>query len=205
MHDEIIDKKQGSVLEILKKFSDKFGMVGGTACALVLGHRQSIDFDLFANADFSNLDIIKKIKGLGFSIDRNLVDEKGQFTCVIKGVKFTFLYFPFAVKLKNQWNDIIKLPDLATLCALKAYTLGRRSKWKDYVDLYFSFESGITLNEIVAKAEIVFQNEFNTKLFRSQLAYHQDIDKSEKIIYMPNKEVTDKKIEAKLIAISLEK
>ena len=204
MHDKIIDKKQALVMAILKKFSDKFGMVGGTAFALMLGHRQSIDFDLFTNSDFNNLDLVKKIKGQGFSIDRILVDEKGQFICVIKGVKFTFLYFPFPVKFKNQWNDIIKLPDLTTLCALKAYTLGRRSKWKDYVDLYFSFESGVKLKEIVDTAKSVFRNEFNAKLFRSQLAYHEDIDRSEEIIFMPGKKVEVKKIEQELVTISLE-
>ncbi|MDP3994607.1 MAG: hypothetical protein Q8P91_02155 [bacterium] len=45
--------------------------------------------------------------------------------------------------------------------------------------------------------------EFNERLFRIQLAYHQDLDYSETIEYMPNFAVDDKVIKQKLTAISL--
>ena len=37
----------------------------------------------------------------------------------------------------ENFEDIINIPDLPTLAAMKTYALGRRGKWKDYVDLYF--------------------------------------------------------------------
>ncbi len=46
MHKEILSKKQIDFFPHLKKFSNDFGLVGGTAIAFHLGHRQSIDFDL---------------------------------------------------------------------------------------------------------------------------------------------------------------
>ena len=61
MHKEIFTKEQIKLLPLLFEFSKDFGMVGGTAIALHLGHRQSIDFDLFSFQPFDNSRIRKKI------------------------------------------------------------------------------------------------------------------------------------------------
>ena len=47
MHKEIFTKEQTDLLPLIKEFSKDFILVGGTAIALHIGHRQSIDFDLF--------------------------------------------------------------------------------------------------------------------------------------------------------------
>ena len=76
------------------------------------------------------------------------------------------------------------MPELLDLSAMKAYALGRRSKWKDYVDLYFLIKSHYTINEISDKAKEYYNDLFSEKLFREQLAFHKDIDYSEPIEYM---------------------
>ena len=48
MHKEILTEKQANLLTLVKAYSSKFGLVGGTAIALQIGHRRSIDFDLFS-------------------------------------------------------------------------------------------------------------------------------------------------------------
>ncbi len=52
-HKEILTKEQIKLLPLLGKFSKDFGLVGGTAVALHLGHRRSLDFDLFSSKKFS--------------------------------------------------------------------------------------------------------------------------------------------------------
>lgn len=47
MHLEILSENQKKLFPILKSFSRKYYFVGGTAIALHIGHRKSIDFDLF--------------------------------------------------------------------------------------------------------------------------------------------------------------
>jgi hypothetical protein len=47
MHEEILTKNQLELLSLIRVFNRSFYLVGGTAIALYLGHRQSIDFDLF--------------------------------------------------------------------------------------------------------------------------------------------------------------
>ena len=83
---------------------------------------------------------------------------------------------------------------------MKAFALGRRAKWKDYVDLYFIMRDYYSISEIIKKANQIFKKEFNEKIFRTQLAYFKDIDYSEAVIFMPGLEVNEEKIKQELIA-----
>lgn len=53
MFDNILTENQKKILPLIKIFSPDFYLVGGTAIALQIGHRRSIDFDLFSDKDFS--------------------------------------------------------------------------------------------------------------------------------------------------------
>ncbi len=76
------------------------------------------------------------------------------------------------------------MPDLLTLAAMKAYALGGRAKWKDYVDLYFLLKDHFSLPQISEKSKALFGPLYNEKLFREQLCYFQDIDYSEKVDFI---------------------
>ncbi|MDP2946162.1 MAG: nucleotidyl transferase AbiEii/AbiGii toxin family protein [bacterium] len=202
MRKEILTVEQLELLPLVKSFGDDFGLVGGTAIALHLGHRRSIDFDLFSLKEFDNGEIRKKI--LKFNqIDQVIRDEAGQFSLQIKGVRFTFLSFSYPIIFSEDLENIIKLPDLLILAAMKAFALGRRAKWKDYIDLYFTARKYKGIKEICEKAQEIFGKEFNEKLFRAQLAYFVDINYSEAIIFMPGFEISDEKIKQELIEFSL--
>jgi len=203
MHKEILTPEQKDLLPILKMFSDKFGMVGGTAIALHIGHRRSIDYDLFTDRKFHNATIQKKISVIS-PIDTVIWDEAEQYTVILRGVRFTFLQYPYSIDYSQKLNEIIKLPDLLTLAAMKAHTLGRRAKWKDYVDLYFIIKHYHGIHEIIAKAKDIFKQEFNEKLFRVQLSYYNNMDYSEKIYYLPGFETKDSVIKNALTQYSLE-
>ena len=57
----------------------------------------------------------------------------------------TFYNFPYKIKASAYLDKTIQLPDLLTLAAMKAFALGNRGKWKDYVDLYFILKITIRL------------------------------------------------------------
>lgn len=203
MHKEILTKEQTALLPLVKQFAKDFFLVGGTAIALHLGHRRSIDFDLFSFQPFDNMQIRKKLIKQA-DIERVFVDRSGELSLMIRGVKITFLYYPFKIVAKNKFDGAIVLPSPLDLAAMKAYALGRRAKWKDYVDLYFVIKHHHGIKEIVKKAKSIFASEFNEKLFRSQLAYFYDIDRSEEVIFMNGFHVSDKEIEKQLQRYSLE-
>lgn len=202
MHKEILTKEQKKLLPLLKSFAPDFGLVGGTAVALHLGHRHSVDFDLFTDKRFDNLKIRKKILSQK-KIENVLRDEDGEYTIVIGGARLTFFCYPFKINFSEKLAGVIKLPDLLTLAAMKAHALGRRAKWKDYVDIYFIMAGHYPLGKIVARAKQIFAAEFNEKMFRTQLAYFKDIDYTEKIIYLKNFAVPDETVKKKLIEFSL--
>lgn len=204
MHKEILTQEQINLLPLLKKFSDDFFLVGGTAIAFYIGHRRSIDFDLFSFKEFKNLNIKRRILRT-IKIEKIYVNKLGEFTISIKGVKITFFQYPFEIKTQDKVNNIIRIPDLLTLAAMKAYALGQRAKWKDYIDLFFVIKNYYGIDKIIKKAKQIFSSEFNEKIFRVQLAYFKDIDYSEKIIYMKNYETDDKIIQRALINFSLAK
>ena len=202
MHKEVLTKEQVEFLPLVKLFYNDFGLVGGTAVALHIGHRRSVDFDLFTDDKFNNLTIRRKIKK-NTKIDGVIVDRLDEFTFVAKGVKFTFFCFPYKINYSKRLDNIIKLPDLLTLAAMKAFSLSRRAKWKDYVDLYFVIRDYYSVEEIIKKANQVFSTEFNEKIFRAQLAYSKDIDYTEKVIYMKGFKTDDEIVKKNLIKFIL--
>ena len=203
MHRDIFTDAQEKLLPMVKSFSKKFGLVGGTAVALHLGPRESIDLDCFSFDAFSNYAVKAKIVKHR-AIDTVLVHRKGEYTFLIDKVKFTFFQFPYKLNFSEPFDDIIKLPDILTLAAMKAFALGRRAKWKDYVDLYFILKANHTIAEITAKGKEIFGNEFNEKIFRVQLAYVDDIDYTEQVIYRDGFSIDDDITKKALVEYSLE-
>ena len=94
------------------------------------------------------------------------------------------------------------MPDLLHLAAMKAYALGRRAKWKDYLDLYFIMRDHFSLSDVIKKAETIFPALFSPKLFRQQLCYFDDVDYTEEVIYMPGREVGEEEVKGFLINIA---
>ena len=203
MHDEIFSDKQKELLNLLRSFTASFGLVGGTAVALQIGHRRSVDFDL-ATCDALKTENIRSLVRENYSIDATIVDEKNELSIVVNTVKLTFFKYPFNVTFDLPLNNIINMPDLLTLASMKAYALGRRAKWKDYVDLFFILKK-YTIHELTKRSKEIFKNEFNEKLFREQLSYFEDIDYTEKIDYMDGFITEDNTIKETLTIISLQK
>ena len=201
MHPDILTPNQLQILPLIKTFSKDFGLVGGTAIAYYLGHRRSIDFDLFSPKTFSILSARNKINKL-FKIEQTLVQGDGELTVMVNNVKLTLFNFPYHITYDSQFENIIKIPDLLTLAAMKAFALGQRAKWKDYVDLYFITKK-YSLAQIIKKTIELFGNEFNEKLFRVQLAYFDDVDYSEEVEYMEGFQIPDSEVKKSLEKISL--
>ncbi|MCU0643705.1 MAG: nucleotidyl transferase AbiEii/AbiGii toxin family protein [bacterium] len=186
MHEEILTKSQIDLLPLIRIFNRSFYLVGGTAIALYLGHRQSIDFDLFNPKSFNRKSIQTKILENDYHIDKTLIATNEEYTLIANNVKLTFYNFPFDIPHKSRFKNIISLPSLLDLAAMKAYALGRRAKWKDYIDLYFIFKYHYSLTELCNRTTELFNDLFSEKLFRSQLSYFDDIDHSEPVSYAVN-------------------
>lgn len=149
MYKEVLTAQQGELLPLLRVFSKKFYLVGGTAIALQIGHRRSIDFDLFTKKALGAQAILNQIKRSNYRVNSTLTQSSEELTIVVEGIKTTFFSYPFSIRVDVELEDIIKMPGLLDLSAMKAYAMGRRNKWKDYVDLYFLLKYHLPLRKIV--------------------------------------------------------
>lgn len=202
MFPNILNRNQAELLSLIKQFKREYFLVGGTAIALQIGHRISIDFDLFKNSKINPSRIIEKISNTKYQylVTRRVYE---QLNVTIHDVKFTFFEYPFTINPIVSFADVARMPELIELAAMKAYALGRRSKWKDYVDLYFLIKNHCTIEETSSVANRIYGQLFSEKLFRAQLSYFNDIDYSEPIEYtIPA--VSEKEIKEFLIEKAIE-
>ncbi len=189
MHQEAITLKAGQLLSALIKFKPlkNFCLVGGTALALQIGHRVSVDFDWFGQKPLPK-NLLKQIKDF-FSGRKILVDvlKTEELTVRIDGVQITFLQYPFPWTEKPLPQNGFFMASVGQIAAMKAQTINRRSVLKDYVDLYFIFKNRYAdLNDIINKSKTAFKEEFNPRLFLEQLVYMEDIA-DEKMEFLKNR------------------
>lgn len=203
MHPDILTIEQAKLWPLIAKFAPQFYLVGGTALALQYGHRRSIDFDLFTPDLFENQRIRRMITR-GNKITATRMMSQGEMTLRVDEIKMTFFQFEYPIEHGVWYEKLISMPDDLTIGAMKAFAMGQRNKWKDYVDLYFILQHH-SIQTIIEKAEELFGGgEFNARLFREQLAYHADISYREEVEWMPGVEVPREEILAKLIEAATE-
>jgi len=184
MFKNILTANQLKLLPLVKEFSRDYYLVGGTAIALHLGHRRSIDFDLFTSGRIKKQSIKRTIDRYKCPVSDVLFEDSEQLHLIVHNVKLTFFSYPYQIDAPVDFEQIIQIPDILTLAAMKAYALGGRAKWKDYVDLYILLRDHFTLAKISEKSKDIFGVYYNEKLFREQLCYFQDVDYSEKVDFV---------------------
>lgn len=176
MHYEALTDEGKQLFPSLLKF-DGFYFAGGTALALQIGHRISVDFDLFSSEDIDK-SLLQKVKRVfeDFTVSLS-INNLNELTVFVQNVKITFLKYPFPLMKDFVSLDGIPALSVVEIAATKAYAIGRRGTYKDYVDLYFIISEGhSSLKEIIDLADKKFDSEFNSRLFLEQLIFMDDID-----------------------------
>lgn len=188
MHQEAITSKAKKLIKPLSSL-DNFYLADDTGLALQIGHRQSIDFDFFTPETLKGT--LGKIETM-FSPEIS-VNQHDQLTVMINSVQVSFISYPYPIFGQfNNWQGL-KILTPKTIAVMKAYALGRRATFKDYVDLYYIINLNICpLNEIINSAGKIFGTKFNDRLFLEQLVFLEDV-KQENIKFL-DQPVTKKKI-----------
>ncbi len=202
MHEGVLTKQGKEIYSKLNRFK-AFYLAGGTALALQIGHRISVDFDLFSDKKIPKNLLAETKKIFSGQTIIPSVNNADELTVFINGIKITFLKYPFpAIKSFVEYKGI-KLLSIAELAATKAYTVGRRGSFKDYIDLYFLIvEKHVSLQGIIKLAEKKYDTDFNGRLFLEQLIYLEDI--TDLNIHFLKKPVSKKQIR-KFFEMQIEK
>ena len=182
MFTDILDKQRLEVWQRLTELKNSGLLAGGTALAMQLNHRISYDFDIFCDKAIEERFLIKVRKTFWEYEVTPVVDSGDELTVLLSGnIKLTWLYFPF-LKLEDVVKtDSLDMFSVNDLLANKAYAIGRRKTWRDYVDVYWSLKNKIIdLNKLIALASKKFDGVFSEKLFLEQLVYFDDVE--EKVV-----------------------
>ncbi len=165
------------LLELLKKimqvseFND-FNLVGGTALALQIGHRNSIDIDLFGNVEINEKKFTRILNNFGiFEVFKR---SKNILITSINGIKVDFVSYDYPLLLDLQVIDGIRLLSKQDIAAMKLNAIVGRGSKKDFIDLYFLLFD-FTLSEIV---EFYLKKYFDGSKFQilKSLTYFEDAD-----------------------------
>lgn len=176
MHPEAIKSEQKKVFEKLKHFPE-FYLAGGTALALQIGHRISIDFDLFSEKEISP-QFLNKVRRIFKEFKTEIViNHSEQLSIKANGIKIDFVKYnfrPIADLINFRDVKLLSTPEIA---AAKAHTIGRRITLKDYIDLYFILkEKFISLPKLITICKKKYKDEFNERLFLEQLISLEEVE-----------------------------
>ena len=173
-----IPKATQSHLEILAKkriFKD-FYLVGGTAVALHLGHRISVDLDFFTPKNFRPRELERKLRRTGKFKREVLADE--TLTGIFNNINLSFLYYEYPLlETPLGWLGF-KIASLSDLGCIKIDTISSRSKKRDFIDLYFICQEKKGFLELWKLFEKKYKDIDYSKIhiFKS-LAYFEDAEK----------------------------
>lgn len=129
-----------ATLELLKKLMcfDVFKnmrLVGGTALALQIGHRKSIDLDFFGNIDFQNVYTAKTFANFNKVVI--LKSSKNINIFSIDDVKVDFVNYDYPWLQGELVIDGIRLAGFEDIAAMKLAAITGRGSRKDFIDIYF--------------------------------------------------------------------
>lgn len=129
------DTLRGLKLIGKEKWLDFAYLAGGTALALRLGHRQSVDFDFFTPKKFDELIILTQLKKTGQYTPEQTAWRtiRGQFF----HVSFSLFYYEYPVLQKSDDYWGVKVAGLKDIAAMKINAIEDRGSKRDFIDLYF--------------------------------------------------------------------
>lgn len=158
-----------------------FNLVGGTALSLQIGHRKSIDIDLFTTLDFDAQDLAGHLSST-YRAEEIRTLKNGIF-CFIENVKVDLIAHQYPILYPLKIEDGIRMLSVEDIAAMKlSAILNNGSRLKDFIDMYFLLER-IPLG-IITAASVQKYPDVNIQIAHAALLYHKDINIQEKIEFL---------------------
>jgi hypothetical protein len=153
-----------------------FVLYGGTAIALRLGHRQSVDFDFFSAAALDKEAIRNRLAFMPGS--EPLQDEQNTLTVLLSNkVKVSFfggLSFGRYGHPEMTSDGVLCVASMDDLMALKLKVLLQRIEARDYVDIAEMLRANVSLEKGLAIATAMFAPNFSPNIALKALVYFEE-------------------------------
>ena len=172
-----------------------FVLVGGTSLALQMGHRLSVDLDLFTDTDF-NEEVLRSYleKAYGFRAD---FMERSTIKGEINNVQIDCIAhcYPWLKTFQNE--DNLRIAQLEDICAMKLNAIaGNGTRIKDFIDIAY-LSTVFSLHQMLGFYEQKYHS--NTLMPLKGLIFFDDINKNEPVRMADGKPLQWKRIENRLL------
>jgi len=175
----ILEAPQKRLWGELKEVPSSFVLCGGTAVALRLGHRFSIDFDFFGSKKFDPDELYETIPWL----DQSKIIQKAAntLTCVVDRdgpVQVSFFGVP-----KIKWiqtpsivsENALRVASLLDMAGMKVAVVQKRAETKDYIDIdALIVQGGISLSQALSAGKLLYGSLFHPQNTLKALSYYED-------------------------------
>jgi predicted nucleotidyltransferase component of viral defense system len=173
---------------------NSFYLVGGTALALQLGHRVSIDLDLFTSEPFDPNELIQKMtEKSNFSV---VSEGSGMVISTIDDIKVDFVKMSYPILFPSVLEEQVRMLDIRDIAAMKLKAVTQRGSKKDFYDIYFLLQV-MSLDEIIR----LFREKFKQyEIFHviKSLTYFEDAENNADPIVF-DKKLTWQKVKTEII------
>ncbi len=147
-------------------------LVGGTALALQIGHRKSIDLDLFGMVEINSLELNQELQAYGTLVLRNSGKRVHQFT--INGIHLDIVQYDYPWLEAEICEHSVRLAAMPDIAAMKLAAITNRGTKKDFIDLAFLL-SHFSLSQMLSFYRQKF-NDGSEFLVIKSLVYFDDAD-----------------------------
>jgi hypothetical protein len=173
---DILPAAQQRLWTELNEVPPEFVLYGGTAIALHLGHRESIDFDFFGNKTFDPAKLMPKLPFMASaqitqrepSTLTGTVDRDGLVKVSFFGVPNILRLLPPHVAEDNG----LKVASLLDLAGTKVSVVQARAEARDYIDIDAIMRNGdVDLPTALAAGQAIYGSEFNPQITLKALSF----------------------------------
>ena len=176
----------GLLIELMQKpYLQEFSLVGGTALSLQIGHRISIDLDLFTTKAFDTNELKSKLED-DYPVFQVLLESQNTLITTINDIKVDFIRFKYGFTYPIIIEKEIRLADIKDIAPMKLDAITGRGQKKDFFDLYFLLKK-YALPEMFDLYQAKY---LHTTIFHviKSITYFQDADTE------PDPVIIDKKV-----------
>ncbi|MDO8721208.1 MAG: nucleotidyl transferase AbiEii/AbiGii toxin family protein [Syntrophales bacterium] len=174
---ETISSDTCKLIEKIKNspWLSSYYLAGGTALALHLGHRTSIDLDFFTESEVEEMTIVDHLRTEG-----NLrLDHMGSGTIVgnLDGVRISIFKYPYRLlDSLIKWNGL-NVASIRDIALMKIVAIFQRGSIKDFIDLFFVVRKFKPIDVLIAELSIKYGGvQFNTNHILRSLCYFEDAE-----------------------------
>jgi hypothetical protein len=178
---ERLPSQQRRLWDELGSIGFEFVLYGGTAIALHLGHRESVDFDFFGSKEFAPSTLLPRFS---FLASATVIQQAPNTLSAIvdRGgpVKVSFFGLPDFRRLRPPCiapDNRLQVASLLDLAGTKAAVIQQRAESRDYIDIdAIITEGGIDLPTGLAAAAAIYGPQFNPQITLKALSFFGDGD-----------------------------